>query len=417
MRRIYRATPAVASGPGNPAGAVPDLIDPFFPARPGHYRVRVAAPSRLPSLTGLRFVAAFLVFGFHVGVVGLVDTGAAGTATSFLFAQGAVGVSFFFILSGFVLTWSARTDDTVRRFWQRRFAKIYPNHLVTWVPALAVALVTGTGVTLTIALTNLLLVQAWIPDPRIYYGLNSVSWSLACEFFFYLLFPLLRRGLVRLSGRALWPAAIGALAVVWLIPLAVQPIPDRYHYWAIWLFPVARLPEFVAGMVLARIVQEGRWIPFGVLPASLFAVVSYLASAWLPDDLRIVAGTAVPLALLIAAVGAADAAGRPTPWRSRWAVWLGEVSYAFYLVHLLVLRLFAKAVGTSHSAIVEIGLVLVALAVAVLGSWLLYICVERPGMRLLGPRRKERGTIPQQRPVSMSDSRRVSMSDSRLGNG
>jgi peptidoglycan/LPS O-acetylase OafA/YrhL len=372
-------------------------------------------PSRLPSLTGLRFVAAFLVFGFHIGVVGLIDGGGTGTAMSWLFGQGAVGVSFFFILSGFVLTWSARANDTPRRFWQRRFAKIYPNHVVTWVPALAVAVLTGTGVTLTLALTNLFLIQAWIPDPQIYYGLNSVSWSLACEFFFYLLFPLMHRGLVRLSGRSLWPATAAALAVVWLIPLAVQPLPDRYHYWAIWLFPVARLPEFVAGMLLARIVQEGRWPTSavgGVLPATALAAVGYVGSAWLPDDLRIVAGTAIPLALLIAAVGAADAAGRPTPWRSGWAVWLGEVSYAFYLVHLLVLRLFAKAFGTDHSAVVEIGLVVAALAVAVFGSWLLYICVERPGMRILGPRRPAPPSIPRQateprtaQPVSMSDSR------------
>jgi peptidoglycan/LPS O-acetylase OafA/YrhL len=386
-------------------------------AVPAAPHTATAAPSRLPSLTGLRFVAAFLVFGFHIGVVNLLDDSAAGTATWWLFGQGAVGVSFFFILSGFVLTWSARPDDTTRRFWQRRFAKIYPNHVVTWVPALAVALVTGTGVTAAVALSNLFLVQAWIPDPRIYYGLNSVSWSLACEFFFYLLFPLMHRGLRRLSGRALWPAATAALAVVWLIPLAVQPLPDRYHYWAIWLFPVARLPEFVAGMVLARIVRDGRWPAFGVWPATALAVVGYVASGALPDDLRIVAGTAIPLALLIAAVGAADAAGRPTPWSSRWAVWLGEISYAFYLIHLLVLRLFAKALGTSHNVFVEFGLVMLALGVAVVGSWLLYVCVERPGMRILGPRRAPR--IPRQADpvapaVSMSDTRPVSMSDSRL---
>jgi len=388
------------------------------------------ATARLPSLTGLRFVAAFLVFGFHIGVVNLVNDGAAGTATWWLFGQGAVGVSFFFILSGFVLTWSARPDDTARRFWQRRFAKIYPNHVVTWVPALAVALLTGTGVTVAVALSNLFLVQAWFPDPKIYYGLNSVSWSLACEFFFYLLFPLLyralRRGERRLGAAVLWPAAIGALAVVWLIPLAVQPLPDRYHYWAIWLFPVARLPEFVAGMLLARIVQEGRWPAGswlgGVWPATGLAAVTYIASGWFPDDIRIVAGTVAPLALLIAAVGAADAAGRPTPWRSRGAVFLGEISYAFYLIHLLVLRLFAKVFGASHSVTVEIGLVVLALGVAVIGSWLLYICVERPGMRLLGPRSAAR--VPRQavsksesRPVSMSDPRPVSMSDSRLGDG
>jgi peptidoglycan/LPS O-acetylase OafA/YrhL len=119
-------------------------------------------------------------------------------------------------------------------------------------------------------------------------------------------------------------------------------------------------------------------------------VVAYLASRWLPDHFRIVAGTVIPLALLVAAVGAADAAGRPTPWRSRWAVWLGEMSYAFYLVHLFALSLVTKMAGTSRSALVEAGLAAAALALALLGSWLLYRFVELPGIRLLRPRRSAR---------------------------
>lgn len=343
-------------------------------------------PARLHSLTGLRFVAAFLVFGFHVGVNGLVDEGAAGAGMGWFFGQGAVGVSFFFLLSGFVLTWSARADDTVRRFWQRRIAKIYPNHLITWIAAFGAALVTGGAVSASVALPNLFLIQAWIPNEDIYFGMNAVSWSLACEIFFYALFPLLYRELARLSGRALWPVAAIALATVWAVPLAVQVLPEKYQYWAIWLLPLARLPEFVAGMLLARIVTDGRWPRFGVWPATVLTVVVYLASRWLPDHFRIVAGTIIPLALLVAAVGAADAAGRPTPWRSRWAVWLGEVSYAFYLVHLLALTLVTRVAGTSHSALVEVGLAAAALALALLGSWLLYRFVELPGIRLLRPR-------------------------------
>src|ERR687894_524914 len=85
------------------------------PTRPGRYgnpvtALDTAAPgtspgARLPSLTGLRFVAAFLVFGFHLHVAHLLDEGVAGTVMELVFGQGAVGVSFFFILSGFVLTW------------------------------------------------------------------------------------------------------------------------------------------------------------------------------------------------------------------------------------------------------------------------------------------------------------------------
>lgn len=342
---------------------------------------------RLDSLTGLRFAAAFLVFGFHAHTVGLVDEGPAGAGMSWLFGQGAVGVSFFFLLSGFVLTWSARPGDTVRRFWQRRIAKIYPNHLVTWGAALGAALAAGVTVSAAVALPALLLVQAWVPSEKVYFGVNPVSWSLACEVFFYALFPMLHRIFARLPGRALWPAAATALATVWAVPVAAGLLPDRYQYWAIWLLPVSRLPEFVAGMLLARVVAEGRWPKLGVAPAVMVTVAAYTATRWLPENFRFVAGTVVPLALLVAAVAACDAAGRPTLWRSRWAVRLGEVSYAFYLVHLLALTAVVKVAGDSHSPLVEVGLAAAGLVLSLPAGWLLYRVVELPAMRRLGPRR------------------------------
>jgi peptidoglycan/LPS O-acetylase OafA/YrhL len=351
------------------------------------------ARSRLPSLTGLRFVAAFLVFGFHVHIMGFVADGAARTAMEWIFGSGAVGVSFFFILSGFVLTWSARTGDTATRFWRRRVAKIYPNHLVTALVAIAAASVTGSLLSLAIVVPNLLLVQAWSPDVAVFFGLNTVSWSLACEVFFYALFPLLHRSLLRLPARSLWPASVAALGLVWLVPVAAHLLPAADRYWAIWVFPVARLPEFVAGMLLARIVSSGRWPAVPVWPVVALAGAAYLSVRWLPGDYRLVAGTAAPLALLVAAVGAADADGRGTPWATRWAVWLGEISYAFYLVHQIVLRVLAKGAGTGHHTLAGLGLALVALAVAVSGSWLLYRCVERPGMALVGGPRRSQGSL------------------------
>jgi peptidoglycan/LPS O-acetylase OafA/YrhL len=364
----------------------------------GGYRIAVTAEKqgtatpaagtreRLPSLTGLRFVAAFLVFGFHLHVAHLLDTGAAGTAMEWVFGQGAVGVSFFFILSGFVLTWSARAVDTPRRFWQRRFAKVYPNHAATWLAALGVALVSGAGVTAAVALPNLLLVQAWVPDPAVYYGMNSPSWSLACEALFYALFVPLYAGFARLPARALWPATAVALGLVWLVPLAAQALPAGDRYWAIYVFPPARLPEFAAGMLLALVVRAGLWPRLGIGAAGALAVATYLVSRLLPEDIHYVAVTAVPLALLIAAVGVADAEGLPSPWRARWMIWLGETSFAFYLVHQLALRMVVRVTGADRGVAAEAVIALACLGLAVLGSWLLYRVVELPGMRLLRPR-------------------------------
>lgn len=343
---------------------------------------------RLPSLTGLRFVAAFVVFGFHLSVTGIVG-GNAGVVFQWIFAPGAVGVSFFFILSGFVLTWSARQGDTARRFWRRRFAKIYPNHLATWIPTLVIMLITGTALTPLVAVANVALIQSWFPNERVYYGMNTVSWSLACEMFFYLLFPLLHRGVARLSHRAVSAATVGALSLVWVIPIAAQLMPEDLRYWAIWVFPLARLPEFVSGMLLARTVADGHWPMKRIWPVTTLTVIAYLTSRWIPDDVRIVAFAVVPMALLVAAVGAADAEGRPSLWRSKTAVWLGEISYAFYLVHQLIMRAVVKVFGIPDQVLLGMVIAVGTLALTVLVAWLLFRYVETPGMRLLKEPRSE----------------------------
>lgn len=89
---------------------------------------------RLDSLTGVRFFAAMLVFGFHAlhYVSGLE-----------VFSAGMVGVSLFYILSGFVMAWTAREDDRPSLFYRRRFARIYPAFIAAWLVSLALLLVSG----------------------------------------------------------------------------------------------------------------------------------------------------------------------------------------------------------------------------------------------------------------------------------
>src|ERR687885_787805 len=97
----------------------------------------------LKLLASLRPAAALLVFGFHLHVMGLFDDGTTGTVLDWLFSRCAGGFSCFFLLSGLVLTWSIRPTDTTVRFWRRRIARIYPNHLATWLLVLAMLMVSG----------------------------------------------------------------------------------------------------------------------------------------------------------------------------------------------------------------------------------------------------------------------------------
>jgi peptidoglycan/LPS O-acetylase OafA/YrhL len=356
-----------------------------LPGRPNAEAPATRGGSRLPSLTGLRFVAALTVFGFHVHVQGLFADARAARVVSAMFGQGATGVGFFFLLSGFVLTWSARPGVTARTIWRRRAAKIVPNHVVTWLIALVGLLYAGShSVSFGSAAANLVLVQAWIPIHDVFFGVNTPAWSLSCEAAFYAAFPLLLRGVGRVREQRLWPLACLLVGSILLVPALALPLHGEVGYWLVYVFPATRALEFVLGMVLARIVRTGRWIGLGLWPATALFLVGYVASGYLPGGFAYVAGTVIPLALLIPAAAVADVTGRPSPWRNRTCVWLGEISFALYLLHQIVIRYLDKALGAkSWATLPAVAFAVAMLLVALVGAWLLYRIVERPMMRLL----------------------------------
>lgn len=363
-------------------------------------RMTSPAASQLRTLTGMRFIAAAGVFLFHGGAAVQVFASASAQETyTTIFGQaGFSAVSFFFVLSGFVLTWSARPDDTRGAFWLRRAAKLWPNHIVTFVAAvLLITLVAKAPVHMADAVPNLFLVQTWIPRQSTLLSVNTVSWSLACEVLFYLCFPLLIPAIRRIRPERLWAWALAAVACTFVIALAAYALPAEpawelgmgslWWNWLIYLLPASRLPEFVLGILLARIVLTGRRLPLGLGGSVALAIAAYALASLFPDaTVSAVAVTALPVGLVIAAGAAAEAAGRPPGFLSgRLMVWLGEVSFAFYMCHLLVVRygLHWLAPGT-YSTPVAIGLLAVLFGCTIAIAWLMFVLIERPITRGVG---------------------------------
>jgi peptidoglycan/LPS O-acetylase OafA/YrhL len=337
---------------------------------------------RLSSLTQLRWVAALLVFLYHARNFGLFGADA-GKLANWAFGAGATGVSLFFILSGFVIAWSARPGDRRGAFWRRRFARIYPLHLATALMALVLAVAAVPGSPMPgrrAAVANLLLVSAWNHDW--WQTLNPVSWSLTCEAFFYAAFPLAYAGMRRLGRRGLEATiAASVTAVVILAALAHQdalPI-------SLYDFPATRLPEFLAGVAAGLLVRRGQWRGPATAAAAVLTTVGYFLTAQVPEPYTVAACTMAGFTLLIPALAVAR---RDDAETGRWTATgerLGEMSYAFYLVHLLVLRCLTAATGSHPPP--DLGRALVwtvsALAVSVALAWLLHTYVEVPARRLL----------------------------------
>jgi peptidoglycan/LPS O-acetylase OafA/YrhL len=353
----------------------------------------VARTQRLPVLTGGRAVAALVVFANHAGLESVfrADT------VNFLLAGLTIGpgeacLSYFFMLSGFVLTWSARPGDRPARFYRRRAAKILPNHVVTWTAGLTLMWLAGTRFTAGQVLPSLGLVQAWFPSVPVLEGTDGPSWSLGCEAVFYLLFPLVVWATGRIRPDRLWRWAIGLIAIGWLVPVFALLLPYQptlfglplpfYRFWFIIFLPPVRLPDFVLGVIVARLVITGRWRRVRGRTIAVLGVLGWVLSLAVPVPLGFLAPFVLPVALLLGNGAAADASGRPTVLSGRRMVRLGELSFAFYLIHWLVLHYTHAALGGgAWAAPAAVAFLLGAFAVSTGLAWLLFRLVELPAYR------------------------------------
>ncbi|GLW09419.1 acyltransferase [Microtetraspora sp. NBRC 13810] len=369
-------------------------------------------PAQLNSLTGLRWVAAFMVFVSHaLYLPNAVPQGEVGTAINTGVAlAGYVGVSVFFVLSGFVLTWSSRANDTAPKFWRRRFFKIYPNHFVAFLIAVVFVLWMGEQVgfaplsdQLPGLIPQVLLLHAWLPDLQAAFAFNTVSWTLSVEAVFYLCFPLLLAAVTRIRVDRLWYWVGGLVLVVFCVPQVADLLSDgggdaaylglsSWEYWFVYVLPVTRLPEFVIGILLARIVMAGRWINVPLWLAGVIFAAGYVVTLNVPKSYAIVAATIIPIVLLIPAAATADIRGRRrSPLATRPMVWLGNISYAFYLVHLFSIIFVLYIIGLDFQAgtyLHTAGFVGVTLTMSILASWALYGLVERPMQRRFATKRR-----------------------------
>ncbi|MGW3075634.1 acyltransferase family protein [Kitasatospora sp. NPDC001132] len=365
----------------------------------------------LPSLEGLRAVAVVFVFANHALLLPVFSDPAAHSAFNSLTGNGRVGflaVSVFFVLSGFVLTWSARPGRRTVDFWRRRLMRIGPSHALVAVLALSQFAAAGDTIRWVPAIAGLFLVQTWWPSQDLMlYQFNGPSWTLTVDLLCYALFPLLLRFVRRLDRRALWPWLIGLGVTAALIPVISRPLLSGYppsfypagswpQMWALCFFPPVRTIEFVMGMLLARIVADGRWPRIRVLPAVLLNLAVFLLLAHLPAVFMVAALYPIPAALLIGSLASGDRSGRGTILDGRFMMWLGELSFAFYIIHITVIfaahaAFSGQFVGyagrytpTTFSTPVAILFILGLYALCVALAWVLHKTVEVPAMRRWG---------------------------------
>ncbi|PBC09310.1 acyltransferase [Mesorhizobium sp. WSM3859] len=347
--------------------------------------------SNLTQLTSLRFFAAVYVLAYHSANI----NGAPHLIANFV-KNGYLGVSFFFLLSGFILTHSyfGKMSDwhEVRRFAIARFARIYPVYLL----ALAVALPLAKGLFdyPLASLATLGLIQAWgAPASLLAFFWNPAGWTLSVEFFFYLMFPLLLPLLSRLTTAALWAGLAAAVSI-----FAVMCLPGlgptgylAFSWMAPMPLPLLRLPEFITGIICALLFRAGSLDRFrgdlAAILAGAFTVVALVATS----TATIASFAGIGFVALIVTCAVNQGMVRRV-LSHKPLVLLGNASYALYILQIPV-RKWMPVIFTGEWEWIGRLLyqpLLVIISVAV------FILLEEPARRFL------RGSIPKRASPSIA---------------
>jgi len=323
----------------------------------------VSGAERVASLTGIRAVAAILVVATHAAyTTGKYTHGYVGLT----YSRMEIGVPIFFVLSGFLLfgPWvkAAATDGPpppLARYAWHRVRRIMPAYTVTVFAAFLVyefrTAGPNPGHTWMGLFRNLTLTQIYT-DHYLYSYLHqglTQMWSLAVEVAFYVALPLLTYLLLTVLCRRRWRprlllaglCALAALTPAWLVLVYLTDwLPDGARLWL-----PSYLAWFIGGMMLAVLQVIGvRWYAAACLPLAVvcyFIVSTPIAGEPTTSPARLwEALSKAAFYAVIATVVVGPLALGNRGWYSRLLatgpmVWLGEISYEIFLIHLIVMEI------------------------------------------------------------------------------
>lgn len=328
----------------------------------------------IQTLQSLRFVFIMLIVFSHI-IGKRFDYG------------GECGVSFFFMLSGFVLSLAYGTKVAngtfrTRPFLFRQLLKFYPLHLLMLVAFVVFDAHLGKFYDWQHLLPSIFLLQSWIPLDEYYFVANGSSWFLCDILFFYLVFSCSFRLLNRLSVLRL---AIFGMVLLLLYIILAYSIPLWTVNSILYASPLTRLADFGIGILLCRMYRSEACAVIGRRMESssdaiktvcemllvVWMVMSFFAYESLSLRLRCAALFWLFIPPVILYFSVSDRCGGVLTRLLRHPVllWLGGISLEIYLMHMLVLRgvnSMLLSAGVSRALVI----IVIGLAVMVPVAWL-----------------------------------------------
>lgn len=345
---------------------------------------------RVEALTFFRFVAAAIVVVFHFG--------RDATGLSGVLVAGPQMVTFFFVLSGFVmgLSYFDRGDFDRHRYWLARIARILPVYALGLALMLLSIFLRGEAVDAKALLLNLTLLQSWSPPYPT--SINPPGWSLSVEAFFYWLFPFVLLAIRRYRVSA--GKALALSMVLWgmtqaILIAAFNSGPDaglpRFAHDLIYYFPLSHLCSFLLGVsggiwLLRRRVSIDNTIHSTLFVTGALSLVVMAINgqprlgALLGFDIPFRSSFYAPLFLLLIVAVAACRSTLSRALRARPLVLLGGASYSVYILQAPLELLYADYLSDAFglSPAMDFGAYFVLLIVI---SMVCFLAFEKPANR------------------------------------
>ncbi len=302
----------------------------------------------LNSLTSLRFFFAFVVFLSHLTFV-KTDLAWYNYLKNNVFFEGYLGVGFFFILSGFVLAlnYEKKVIDNPnfdkKKFYIARIARIYPLHVLTFCVMLPFVIINVWQGYFhwDIAGANLFLLQSYIPVKDFYFSINNVSWSISTELFFYLMFPFY----------VIWLHKFPKLKYILLLIIPIIIFAEPYFRTNMklekaifYINPIVRSFDFILGIITCQIYKKIKDTPINFSKGTLIEIAAITVLAiffYFHEDVerafRYGIYYWIPMVGIVL-VFALQKGLFSRILQHKTLVYLGEISFAFYMIHMIVIK-------------------------------------------------------------------------------
>jgi peptidoglycan/LPS O-acetylase OafA/YrhL len=354
-------------------------------------------------LTSLRFFFALCIFLSHYTIHEKV-----------IFPYGSIGVEFFFILSGFIITYNyeeklLKKQITKRNFYIARFARIYPLHLATLFLVVLASIMAimrhGGFFPWKQFICNIVLFQSFIPIREFYFSFNAVSWSISNELFFYMLFPFLVEFIHVCKKQYLYVLGIFLLLLYFA---ATFFIPEQYHHAVFYINPVFRTVDFIIGIgvfhfwkhirfgsdKLSRnihnlVYDRNKFMATLIEISSIAFLVLLMSIAKnIPSAYRYASYYWLPMSLIVFIFAKPNGGGCISlllSWKP--LVIAGEVSFGFYMLHQQAISVTTGVIKKLSKIIPipanEAGRFIIIFLIIFTASMVSFYCFERPMNKLM----------------------------------